>query len=122
MSKPWFALILVTALSTRPAVADEVARADVARWLAFFDKLVDTVVADQGKCPKMAADVQALIDANAELLRKAAQADRDHRKLPKDAQDHVDAGVRRMMGGLQSCASDPAVQAAMGRLGVAPAK
>jgi len=71
--KTWLAVLLLAALPAKLALAEappsEVSKADAEKWLAFFDKLVDTIVADQGKCPRMASDVTQLIDANAESPR-----------------------------------------------------
>jgi hypothetical protein len=88
--------------------------ADVQKWLAFFDKIVDIVVADKADCTKMAGDLNKHIDANAEILKKAAAA--KDMKLPKDAEDHVAAGAQKMMGSMQKCGNDQTVQAAFTRL------
>jgi hypothetical protein len=98
------------------ASAPAPAKADVDKWLAFFDKLVDIVVADKDACPKMATDVGAHIDANADLLKKAQEAEDKGQKLPKDAEDHMKASAQKMMGGMQKCMNDKGVQAAFSKL------
>jgi len=107
----------------KPAPAKaEVSKADAHKFLVFFDKLVDTVVADKDKCDKMAGDLNHLIDANKDVLemaRKAAAAGKD---LPKDAKDHMTASVQKMIPAMQNCGKDAKVQAAFGRLDVSPHK
>jgi hypothetical protein len=88
----------------------------VKKFLAFFDKLVDTVVADKDTCPKMATDVNSLIDANKDLLAQAQKAKSDGRELPAEAKQHVADNAKRMMGALQKCGNDQAVQSAFQRL------
>jgi hypothetical protein len=118
-------LFLALALTTTVASADTAApkkdapaanSADVKRFLAFFDKLVDIVVADKDSCPKMAKDVNALIDSNKELLEMARKASEDGKKLPDDAQKHMSESAKKMMPAMQKCGNDKDVQAAFGRL------
>jgi hypothetical protein len=101
-----------------PPAAAEASPADVDKFLAFWDKLVDTIVADKDSCPKMATDINALIDGNKDLLAKAGEAAKAGKKLPKTAEDHMMAGVKKMMPAMQKCQSDKAVQAAFQRLDV----
>lgn len=130
------ALVLATtAFATRTSFADdkkpapapaaaEVDSAAVAKFLVFWDKFVDTVVSDAKSCPKMATDINALIDANKELLQMAADAQKAGKKLPKSAQDHMMGSIKKLMPAMQACQADKAVQAAMMRMsmGKAPAK
>jgi hypothetical protein len=88
---------------------------DVAKFLKFFDTLVDTVVGDKDTCPKMATDINALIDDNKEMLAMAKQAKAAGKTLPQDAQDHMKASVKRMLPAMQTCGRDPKVQAAFQR-------
>lgn len=105
-----------------PAPANAPAKADVDKFLAFFDKLVDVVVADKDSCPKMAADVNKLIDANQDVLKAGAEAKAKGMTLPKDAQDHMMASVKRMMPAAQKCGNDKDVQAAMQRMDMSKKK
>src|SRR4051812_48603910 len=105
-----------------PAAGKEPSKADVDKFLAFFDKLVDTVVADKDACPKMATDVNKLIDANQDLLKMGAEAKAKGMQLPKDAQDHMMASTKKMMGGMQKCGNDPEVQKAFQRLDMSKKK
>ena len=129
-------LSLALATSISPAFADEAkkpapapapatntpAKADVDKFIAFFDKLVDTVVTDKDACPKMATDVNKLIDANQDLLKMGAEAKAKGMQLPKDAQDHMMASTKKMMGGMQKCGNDPDVQKAFQRMDMSKKK
>ncbi len=110
--------------ATSPASSD-----DVKKFLVFFDKLVDAVVADKDNCPKMATDVNKLIDTNQDIIKMANDAEAAGKKLPKDAEDHMMASAKKMGPAMQKCGSDKDVNAAFMRLksskssgGSAPAK
>ncbi|MDB4955236.1 MAG: hypothetical protein JWO36_2805 [Myxococcales bacterium] len=90
--------------------------AELSQFLAFFDKLVDIIVVDKDNCAKMAPDINAHIDANTEILKKAREANKTNAKLPKEAQDHMTKSSQRMMGAIQKCGNDKGVQTAMMRL------
>jgi hypothetical protein len=111
-------LILLIAISSKLAVADAPppSRADMEKYVALFEKFVDMVVTDKDNCPRMAADMNRFMDANAEELKKARQAGPSGQKLPKDLQDRIEAAGRRMMDGLVTCKNDKAVEAAMQRM------
>lgn len=94
----------------------EVNQADVDKFLAFFDKIVDAVVADKDNCPKMATDINGLIDANKDLLAMANEAQKSGKKLPKSAEQHMMASAQKMGPAMQKCQSDKAVQAAFMRM------
>lgn len=103
--------------------------ADAKKFIAFFDKIVDAVVADKDACPKMAADVNKLIDSNQDIIKMANEAEAAGKKLPKDAEDHMMASAKKMGPAMQKCGSDKDVNAAFMRLksskssgGSAPAK
>jgi len=100
-----------------PPADNTPAKADVDKFLAFFDKLVDTIVADKADCPKMATDIGKLVDANQDLLKKAAEAKAKGQKLPQDATDHMNASKNKMVSAMmEKCAQDKAVQAALQRM------
>ena len=95
----------------------EMSAADTAKWLAFFDKLVDTMVrTSTAPCDKMATEVNAVIDANRDAVAVARAAHTAGRRLPKAAQQHMMAGVKRMIPGMRRCGSDGKVRAAFARL------
>jgi hypothetical protein len=89
---------------------------DIAKFLVFFDKLVDIAVTDQNDCKKMATDVNAHIDLNKALLDKAKEAQAKGQKLPDSARDHMMQSAQKLMGAMQKCGSDKDVNAAFGRL------
>ncbi len=119
-------LTLALATSVSPAFADDakkpapadtnVSKADVDKFLAFFDSLVDKIVANKDSCPNMATAVNAHIDANMEMIKKSAEMKAKGMTLPKDAQDHMMTSVKKMMGAMQKCGNDPDVQKAFQRM------
>lgn len=108
------------AFGARTARADETS--DMKKFMAFFDKIVDTVVADQDSCPKMATDINALIDKNKDVLEMAKKYANSNKKMPAEMQKHMQEQVGRMMPGIQKCGQDKGVQAAFARLDVGPKK
>jgi hypothetical protein len=110
---------LVLALSAGVSFADgggSVPDADVKRWLAFVDKFVDTVVSDKDACPKMGTDLNALIDANKDLIAMANKARADGKQLPPDAVQHMTDAFKKAAGAMAGCMSDPNVKAAVQKL------
>ena len=99
-----------------PKTDETPAKADVDKFLVFFDKLVDIVVKDKDSCPTMAADLNKHIDGNQDVLKAGAEAKAKGMKLPKEAQDHMMASVKKMMAAAQKCGNDKDVQAAMQRM------
>jgi len=98
--------------------ADAPSKADVDKFLAFFDKLVDTIV-DKADCPKMATDITKLVDANQDLLKKAADAKAKGQKLPDDAKAHIDESSKKMISAImEKCSQDKGVQAAIQKMQV----
>jgi hypothetical protein len=114
------ALTFTATTATTARAETTVSEADAKQFLAFFDKFVDTAVADKASCPKMAADMNTEIDANKALLDKARAAAASGKKLPKDAQEHMMQAAQRMMPAFQACGSDAKVKAAMQRLNFGP--
>jgi hypothetical protein len=93
-----------------------VSDADAKRWLAFWDKLVDTVVADKDSCTKMGTDVNALIDANKDMLATAQKAKAAGKTLPPDGVQHMKDTAPKLMGAVASCYKDANVKSAFQRL------
>jgi hypothetical protein len=94
----------------------EVSPQDVEQFLAFFNKFVDTVVAAKEDCAKLTKDVNALIDANAPLVKKFQEAKAANKELPQSAKDKMMSRVKEMMPALNKCSADPGFQAAMKRM------
>jgi hypothetical protein len=118
-------------LAASAARADKVAPPatssdDVAKFVAFFDKIADTVVADKTDCAKMATDVNKLIDDNAAVLEAAKRAQESGKQLSTEARNHMMATSKRMTSAMmEKCHDDQAVNAAFARLpkhGPPPAK
>jgi hypothetical protein len=93
-----------------------VSPADVDRWVAFFDKFVGTIDADQNDCDKMAKDLDAHLDANQALLMKAKAASAAGKKLPPSAQQHMMATMQKMGPGVQKCGSNEKVGAVLRKI------
>ena len=106
-------------VATTPAPstpAAEMAPADVSKWLTFFDKLVATVVNTATTCGKMATDVNTVMDNNKDAIAVAKKAKQQGKKLPEDAKAKMLDGVKKMMPGMQNCASNDRVRAAFAKL------
>ena len=120
MTRALVTLLLVTAVAA-PGLAEErpkeMPAADVSKWLAFFDRLVDTVVASSSKpCEQMAAQVNAVIDAHDDAVSIARKAYAQGRKLPQSAQNHMMTGVKKMVPAMQKCGQNDKVRAAFAKL------
>ena len=109
-----FSVVIVLAFGIRTVRADD--SADIKKYLAFLDKIVDTVVADQDNCPKMGTDLNALIDANKDILDTAHKARAAGKKLPPDDMKHVQENMRKIGPGMQKCHTDKGVSGALARL------
>jgi hypothetical protein len=96
--------------------AEEISQADAEKFLAFFNKLVDAVVANKDDCTKMATGVNGVIDSNKDMIAKANEAKAAGKKLPKSLEDKMMARVKEMMPAMQKCQNDKAVQAAFMRM------
>ena len=115
------ALSLVLAVAPVAAQPDRQAPAEVTpseaqAWIATFDKIVDTVVANREDCDKMASSLNAVIDANQEAIKIARDAKAKGKKLPASAQQHMLEGMRRMVAALDKCGRDDKVAAAFKRI------
>jgi hypothetical protein len=93
-----------------------VSPADVDRWVAFFDKFVGYIDADQDDCDKMAKDLDAHLDASKALLAKAKEASDAGKKLPPSAQQHMMATMQKMGPGVQKCGSNAKVGAVLSKI------
>ena len=105
-------------LVAAPAFADTITKADADKFIAFYDKLADGVVADKGNCSKMATDMNAAIDANKAILDAANNAMKAGKRMPDDALHHVMDTSKRMTEAMmeKNCHQDKGVQAALLKL------
>lgn len=110
------AMVLVLAGVALADPKPEMSPAETAKWLGFFDKLVDAVVADGTACDKLASHVCALIDANQDALAVARRAKAAGKKLPLAAQQRMLDGVKKMVPAMQACGQRDNVRAAFGKL------
>jgi hypothetical protein len=103
----------------KPAAKVEVSKADADRFAAFFNKLIDLIVANQDDCAKMTTSMNGLFDANAALIKDGKEAQKAGTALPKDIKDKMDARIEKeMVPALKKkCFGDKGVQAAMQRMG-----
>lgn len=117
----WVAAVALGPLDTvaraEPA-PQQMAPADVERWLTFWDKLVVTVAQLQATCDKVATDVSSLVDKNKVAITIAKTARAQGRKLPEAAQQHMLDGVKQMVPVMQRCERHGKVRAAFARLDV----
>jgi hypothetical protein len=95
---------------------DEVSAAEAEKFLAFFNKFVDAVIQNKDNCGKMAGSINAVIDANQDVVKKANEAKAAKKKLPKALEDKMMARVKEMIPAMQKCGGDKDVKAAVGRL------
>jgi glucose/arabinose dehydrogenase len=96
--------------------AEEMAPADVTRWLSFFDQLVAAVADNADSCDKMATQVSLVIDSNRSAIDLARDARAKGKKLPVAAQEHMIEGVRKMGPGIEKCSDNEKVKAAFAKL------
>lgn len=109
-----FSIVIVLAFGARIARADD--SADIKRYLAFLDKIVDTVVADQDNCPKMGTDLNALVDANKDIIEIAHKARAAGKTLPPADMKHLQDNMKKMGPGMQKCHADKGVSGALAKL------
>jgi hypothetical protein len=89
---------------------------DGAKFIAWFDKLTDQVVADQNDCPKMAADINKAIDDNKPMMDDVQKAITAGRKPSDEQEKHLQASAQRLVAAQHvKCGQDKAVAAAFER-------
>ena len=106
-----------------PAVdkREEVSAADADKFLAFFNKIADAMVANKDDCTKLASSLNGLVDSNADLLKKANESKVSGKKLPKALEDKMNGRIKDMMPAMQKCQNDAGVQNALKRMDGKPA-
>jgi len=123
------ALALLAPLSARadtpepapaPAVTPKfVSKAETEKVIAFFNKFIDIIVANQDDCPKMASAISALADANKQLIADGKKAKAAGLQLPPEYKARMEARVKNdMLPALKKkCGNDKAVGEAIGKMG-----
>lgn len=108
----------------KPTKKVTISDADAQRFLAFFDKLVGVVVANQDDCAKMATGINGLIDANQALLDEAAAARNQNKELPPAVKDKIEKKAREELtpAMMKKCSADKTVQTAFMRMGASRKK
>ena len=90
---------------------------DTSKFLAWFDTLANTVVADQNDCPKMATDINKSIDDNKAMLDQAQAAHAAGQQLPPADVQRMRDSVKKMSTAIAvKCGHDDGVQAAIKRM------
>lgn len=118
--RAWIALLWVAGVTVGPLrmlagaepAPQQMAAADVERWLTFWDKLVITVAQSQVTCDKVAIDVSSLAERNRSAIAVAKTARTQGKKLPKAAQQHMLDGVKQMVPVMRRCGQHAKVRAA----------
>lgn len=90
---------------------------DAQKFYAFFEKLVSICSANKDDCAKMAAGINAHIDANQALLKQADEYKSQGRELPPSVKEKiVKLTKEQLQPAMQKCGTDKDVQAALMRL------
>lgn len=117
------ALFLAVAFASATASAQpdkqapaEVTPSDAKAWVALFDQIVDTVVANRESCPKMASGIHTLVDTNQPTIAIARDAKAKGKRLPAAAMRAMAEGAQRMIAALDKCGRDESVADAFKRL------
>src|SRR5215468_1120036 len=96
---------------------ETVSDADAQRYLAFFEKLTAVVVANQRDCAKMAAAIDAHVEANQALVKELADAKARNKQLPPAVKAKIGKKIKdELQPALQKCAQDKAVKSALERM------
>ena len=96
--------------------AEEISQADADKYLAFFTKLTDAIVQNKDNCGRMAAQMNAVIDANQDIIKKVAEEQSAGKKLPKKLEEKMAARTREMIPAMNKCGADTEVRAALKRI------
>jgi hypothetical protein len=94
----------------------EVSAAEAEKFLVFFNKVVDAMVANKDDCAKLTTSVNGLIDQNVDLVKKMQEAKAANKDLPLDAKQKMLGRIKEMTPALQKCGQDPGFTAAMQRV------
>lgn len=99
-----------------PPADGEVPPADARRILGVFDRVADVMIAHRASCPRLAAELGALVAREQRAIRRAAAARAGGRRLPRATQERMLARVADVLPALRNCGHDPRVRLALQRL------
>jgi hypothetical protein len=96
-----------------------VSDAEAQKFLAFFEKLVSVVVANQDDCAKMATGINGHLDANQAMIQEMNEAKNKNKDLPPAIKEKLEKKVKdEFIPALtKKCGNDKTVQAALERMG-----
>jgi hypothetical protein len=104
--------------SGKPGVIELVPQADAERFYTFIEQLVTIAVANQDDCTKLAAAINAHIDANMTLINDAAAMNKQHKEMPPAIKDKMAKKFFAELGPAvtKKCAKDKGVMAAFTKI------
>ncbi len=91
--------------------------ADAAKLVAFFDQLIPAMLAVKDDCAKMAITIDGMVTANVSMLRGVMKQLAAGKVIPTDVQTKLTDRMTKEAASLNKCTEDPAVGAAMKRIG-----
>ncbi len=102
-----------TASADKPATGTKelVPEADAQRFYTFIEQLVTIAVANQDDCVKLAAAINAHIDANKALVADAGTMMKQHKEMPPAMKEKMDKKFKDELGPAvtKKCGSDKGV-------------
>jgi len=107
-----------TAGSSGPAAPGTIPEADAQRFYAFIESLVAIAVANQDDCAKLAAAINAHMDANKVLISEAGALKKQNVVLPPAYKDKIAKKFSAELGPAvtRKCGKDPDVMRAFQKL------
>jgi len=101
-----------------PGAPEMASEADAQRFYGFIEQLVTIAVANEDDCVKLAAAVNAHIDANMALVNDAAALKKQHKDLPPAFREKMAKKFKGELGPAvtKKCGTDKAVSDAFMRL------
>ncbi|CAN5829058.1 hypothetical protein BH11MYX3_BH11MYX3_02670 [soil metagenome] len=100
-----------------PTTPTQLSAADTAKLVGFFDKLIPAMLVVKDDCAKMASTVDTMVTSNLPMLRSVMKQLAAGKVLPSDVQTKLADRMTKEAASLNKCAEDPAVGAAMKRIG-----
>ncbi len=100
-----------------PKTPTDLSAAETGKLVGFFDKLIPAMLAVKDDCAKMATTVDAMVTANAPMLRAVMKQLAAGKVIPSDVQAKLTDRMTKDAESLNKCSQDPAVGNAMKRIG-----